>query len=142
MWLWANNSVTTQFLPRDLARFVEPNNGIRIELEKRNSSDLVQAVLDGRANIGIFADCAPLPGIQTVNHRNDRLALVIPKWHPLAAQALIGSEQGMEFEFASLSADTLHTRSNCRAQRRRWGGGFGTRVRVRSCDAIHQKIVS
>lgn len=47
--LWANTSATTQFLPPDLACFVQANNGIRIELEERNSSEIVHAVLDGRA---------------------------------------------------------------------------------------------
>src|SRR6218665_1866899 len=50
--LGANAAAATQFLPPDLARFVQANNGIRIELEERNSSEIVHAVLDGRAEIG------------------------------------------------------------------------------------------
>jgi DNA-binding transcriptional LysR family regulator len=47
--LWANTSALTQFLPGELATFQAGNPGIRIELEEQNSSDVVMAVLDGRA---------------------------------------------------------------------------------------------
>eukprot|EP01136_Pigoraptor_vietnamica_P031896 Opistho-1_new@93066 len=57
--LWANTSAVTQFLPQDLAGFAEANPGIRIELEEENSSETVLAVLDGRADLGIFADRTP-----------------------------------------------------------------------------------
>ncbi len=55
------------------------NPGIRIELEEQNSSEVVMAVLDGRADFGIFADRTPPLGLQIVTYRHDRLVLVVPK---------------------------------------------------------------
>ena len=50
--LWANTSAVTQFLPLDISTFVNANPGIRIELEEEDSSEVVLAVLDGRADFG------------------------------------------------------------------------------------------
>src|SRR6218665_179158 len=139
--LWANTSATTQFLPPDLARFVQANNGIRIELEERNSSEIVHAVLDGRADIGIFADRTPLLGIQTLNYRHDRLVLVLPKRHPLAGRRAIDFEQALEFEFVSLSADTsLAQRLQGVAET--LGRRMRLRIRVRSFDAMCQMVAA
>jgi DNA-binding transcriptional LysR family regulator len=61
--LWANTSAITQFLPADIATFVVANPGIRIELEEQNSREVVLALLDGRADLGIFADRTPTLGL-------------------------------------------------------------------------------
>ena len=60
--LWANTSAVTQFLPLDISTFVDANPGVRIELEEEDSSAVVLAVLDGRADFGIFADRTPALG--------------------------------------------------------------------------------
>jgi len=80
--LWANTSAVTQFLPTEIAAFVMANPRIRIELEEQNSSEVVLAVLDGRAEIGILADRTPPLGLQTIVYRQDRLILVAPRSHP------------------------------------------------------------
>lgn len=55
--LWANTSAVTQFLPTDIAAFVQANRGIRIELEEEDSSKVVMAVRDGRADHARPAGC-------------------------------------------------------------------------------------
>ena len=63
--LWANTSAITQFLPGDLAHFASLQPGIRIELNEADSHEVVMAVLDGRADLGILADRTPALGLQT-----------------------------------------------------------------------------
>ncbi len=67
--LWANTSAVTQFLPADISSFVRANPGIRIELEEEDSGEVVLAVLDGRADFGIFADRTPAFGLHQMNYR-------------------------------------------------------------------------
>ncbi len=67
--LWANTSAVTQFLPQEIVGFTAANAGIRIELEEANSSDVVSAVLDGRADFGILADRIPSAGLQLLPYR-------------------------------------------------------------------------
>jgi len=104
--LWANTSAVTQFLPTEIAAFVMANPRIRIELEEQNRSEVVLAVLDGRAEIGILADRTPPLGLQTIVYRQDRLILVAPRSHPLASRKAIDFVDATDFEFVGLSTET------------------------------------
>jgi DNA-binding transcriptional LysR family regulator len=139
--LWANTSAVTQFLPADLARFIAAHPGIRIELQERDSSDAVLAVLDGRADLGIFAERTATLGLQTLLFRRDRLVLVVPKAHALAGQARIAFAQATEFEFVGLSqATSLAQRLALEAQA--MGRSLRVRIHVRSFDAMCQMVAA
>jgi len=139
--LWVNTSAVTQFLPQQFSTFVAANPGIRIELEERNSAEVVVAVLDGRADIGIFADRVPALGLQIVGYRDDRLVLVAPKAHPLAARKRIDFIDATEFDFVSLSSGTsLSQRLHAEAEA--MGKSLRVRIRVRSFDAICHMVAA
>src|SRR5262249_35358914 len=104
--LWANTSAVTQFLPGDLARFIAGNPGIRVELDEANSSDVVSAVLDGRADFGILADRIASAGLQLLPYREDRLVLVVPQGHALARRGRIALDEALDFDFVSLPRGT------------------------------------
>ena len=133
--LWANISAVTQFLPADLAAFVATNPGIRVEFEERNSSEIVMAVLNGDADLGIFADRTPTFGLQVMEYREDRLAVVVPRGHPLAARRSVRLEDLMAYDFVSLPrgsslAQRLKTESEV------LGRSLKLRIQVRSFDAV------
>jgi len=139
--LWANTSAVTQFLPHDLARFVQQNPGIRIELEEQNSDDIVRAVLEGRADLGIFADRTPPLGLQTVSYRSDQLVVVLPPGHPLGGDEDIDFERATDYEFVSLAAGTsLAVRMQDAAEE--LGRRLRLRIRVRSFDAMCQMVAA
>lgn len=140
--LWANTSAVTQFLPADLARFVAAHPGIRIELHEENSGDAVLAVLDGRADLGIFAERTPTLGLQTRPFRRDRLVLVVPRMHALAARrGRIAFADATEFEFVGLSqATSLAQRLALEAQA--MGRALRVRIHVRSFDAMCQMVAA
>ena len=139
--LWANTSAITQFLPHDIAAFATANPGMRIELEEQNSSEIVLAVLDGRADIGIFADrTAPL-GLATIVYRHDRLVLVAPKSHPLAQRRSIRFAEAADFEFVSLAAGTSLAQ-RLRLETEAIGKRLRLRIQVRSFDAMCQMVAA
>jgi DNA-binding transcriptional LysR family regulator len=139
--LWANTSAITQFLPADLAGFVERHPGIRIELHEHDSRDVVAALLDGRADIGLFAERTPAPGLQTIAYRSDRLVLVVPAAHPLAARERIAFADATDFDFVSLSQGTsLAQRLALETQR--LGRELRIRIHVRSFDAMCQMVAA
>jgi DNA-binding transcriptional LysR family regulator len=139
--LWANASAITQFLPADIATFVVANPGIRIELEEQNSREVVLALLDGRADLGIFADRTPTLGLHQVKYREDRLVLVIPRSHPLAARRSIFFEEALEYDFVSLSKGTsLAERLQVEAEA--LGRHLKLRIRVRSFDAMCEMVAA
>ncbi|ODP32906.1 LysR substrate-binding domain-containing protein [Pandoraea sp. ISTKB] len=139
--LWANTSAVTQFLPHQLAAFTKANPGIRIELEEKNSNEIVLAVLDGRADVGIFADRTPALGLQCLDYCKDHLSLVVPKGHPLAGRRSVHLAEVLDYDFVSLSegtslADRLQTETEALGRR------LKLRIRVRSFDAMCQMVAA
>jgi DNA-binding transcriptional LysR family regulator len=139
--LAANTSAVTQFLPGDVAGFLAAHPGIRIELDEHDSEQVVLSVLDGRADIGIFADRTPPLGLQTTLYRRDRLVLVVPRQHPLAGRERIAFAEATEHEFVSLSQGTsLARRLALEAQA--LGRPLRLRIHVRSFDGICQMVAA
>jgi DNA-binding transcriptional LysR family regulator len=133
--LWANTSAITQFLPGDIPSFMTQNPRIRIELEEQNSTDVVMAVLDGRADFGIFADRTPELGLQTITYRWDKLVLVVPNGHPLTARSGINFAEALEYDFVAFSKDTsLYSR--VRLETKAVGKRLKVHIQVRSFDAM------
>lgn len=139
--LWANTSAVTQFLPQDLAGFAQANPGIRIELEEENSSETVLAVLDGRADLGIFADRTPALGLHLLNYREDRLVLVVPRGHALAARESLRFEEAVDYDFASLPRGTSLAQ-RLQAETEALGRRLKIRIHVRSFDAMCQMVAA
>jgi len=139
--LWVNTSAVTQFLPRELASFVAANPGIRIELEEQNSSEIVLAVLEGRADVGIFADRTPTLGLDIVNYREDRLVLVVPRGHPLARRKSVRFEEACDFDFVTLSGATSLAQ-RLQAASETLGRRLKLRIQVRSFDAMCQMVAA
>lgn len=139
--LWANTSAVTQFLPQDIAAFATANPGIRIELEEENSSETVLAVLDGRADLGIFADRTPALGLHLLPYRKDRLVLVVPRGHALAERQSVHFEEAIDYDFASLPRGTSLAK-RLLAETEALGRRLKIRIHVRSFDAMCQMVAA
>jgi len=139
--LWANTSAITQFLPADIAAFMTANPGIRIELEEENSSDVVLAVLDGRADFGIFAERTPALGLHVMPYREDRLVLIVPRNHPLAQRRRLRFVEAADYEIVSLSQGTSLAQ-RLQAEAHALGRSLKLRIQVRSFDAMCQMVAA
>lgn len=137
----ANTSSLTQFLPEDLASFMDEHPAVRIDLEEQNSTDIVTAVLENRADIGVFADRTPAQGLLTVPYRPDELVLIAPQRHPLANSPPIAFAQTLDYEYVSLPPSTsLASRLN--EESARLGKTMRLRIQVRSFDAMCRMVVA
>ena len=142
--LMANTSAVTQFLPTDLSGFVAAHAGIRIELEESNSREAVLAVVDGRADMGIFAERTPTFGLQTIPYRRDHLVLVVPTGHALAARAsgaALFLADVADFDFVSLPPETSLAQ-RLAAESAGIGRRLRVRIHVRSFDAMCQMVAA
>ncbi|MEJ8848353.1 LysR family transcriptional regulator [Variovorax rhizosphaerae] len=137
--LWANTSAVTQFLPADISSFVRANAGIRIEMEEEDSGEIVLAVLDGRADVGIFADRTPAFGLHQLSYREDRLVLVVPQGHPLARRRTVRFEEVIDYDFVSLPKSTSLAK-RLQAETKALGRSLKMRLQVRSFDAMCQMV--
>lgn len=140
--LWANTSAVTQFLPESLAGFMRLHPGIRIELHEQDSGDVVMAVLDGRADLGIFAERTPTLGLQTMLFRRDRLVLVVPAGHPLAERGqAVGFSEAADHDFVSLAQGTSLAQRLAAASASN-GRPLRVRMHVRSFDAMCRMVAA
>lgn len=88
--LTAHTAALTEILPDVLAGFLVANPGVDVALEERESRLVVRAVAENRADLGIVSEAAAQAGglaaLATLPFHTDRLVLVVPRDHPLAAR--------------------------------------------------------
>lgn len=139
--VWANTSAVTQFMPADLVRFMARHPGIRIDLQEENSTAIVMAVLDGRADLGVFAERTPSLGLDTFPYRGDTLVLVVPRKHPLADHEELAFAEVAGYDFVSLSHDTSLAQ-RLAEESQLLGSSLRVRIHVRSFDAMCQMVAA
>jgi DNA-binding transcriptional LysR family regulator len=101
--IWANTSAIIQFLPSDLASFVSEQPLIRITMEEKLSDHVVEALIAGEADLGIFADNVPSQNLEKFRYRRDRLVVLVPPDHPLAALDEVSFAQALDYDFVGLN---------------------------------------
>jgi len=104
----ANISAIVQFLPEDLGAFTREHDAIKIDLEEHLSNEVVRAVQEGAADLGICHIPDGTNELQTLPYRHDRLVLIAPAGHPLTAtQGPIDFAASLDFDHVG-----LHTNSS------------------------------
>ncbi len=104
----ANISAIVQFLPEDLGSFVRQHEQVKVDLEEHLSMDVIRAVQEGAADLGICNTAALGPSgpgeLQTRPYRHDTLALIVPKTHALSSLAAISFIETLDFDHVGLHA--------------------------------------
>ncbi|MDY7532513.1 LysR family transcriptional regulator [Pseudomonas sp. Bout1] len=137
--LFANTSAVVQFLPDDLAAFLQDNPHVRIGLEEALSEPIIQAVESGRADIGIFADNVPAQGLYTLPYREDRLVLLVPVGHALATARRVSFSDTLGFDYVALNQGSSLLRRITDAAASA-GKVLKVRIQVSSFDGICRMI--
>jgi DNA-binding transcriptional LysR family regulator len=137
--LFVNTSATLESLVDELNRFLVANPFIQIEIEEGISPDIIRAVADNRADIGIFGGNILAPALSIFPYREDRLVVIVPPNHPLAARESVRFADLIDYEFVSLekgsSIDTLCVRAAAELGRQ-----LNLRIRVSGFDAIFRMV--
>lgn len=136
---WANTSTITQFLPEELGTFMRKHPSIRIDLEERNSSEVVSAVLENRADLGVFEEHTPCSGLKVFRYRQDELTLIVPRGHPLANYKHISFADAIAFDFVSLPQSTSIAK-RLHAESSRLQMPLKLQIQVRSFDAVCRMV--
>jgi DNA-binding transcriptional LysR family regulator len=126
----ANTAALTEHLPDALAAFLSSNPDIDLELDERESADIVAAVAAGRADIGIASDAIESGAVSWHPFREDRLVLMTPRSDPLARVRKVWFRDILEREFVGLprgSALQRHLAGHAARE--------GATLRLRACVA-------
>lgn len=137
--LWANMSALTEFLPSALASFLDKHPEIRIEVEEQLSGDIVRALFDGIADLGVFADGPPTTGLNINKIGTDQLVIVCSKSHPINKSGNITFEDALDFDFVGLNQGSALLELTSR-NAEKLNKKMNLRVQVRSYDAMCHMI--
>lgn len=98
----ANTSAVTQFLPEDLALFAQTYPDVAMALTERTSHEVIAAVRNGTADIGIFSEQIEDPHLSVLAYRRDTLVVITPKSPPLGSDGPVSLEECVPYEFVAL----------------------------------------
>lgn len=90
--LFATSSAIASFLPRDFEVFLREHPGVRVSLEERASHDIVAAVAESRADLGVVHWNDEHPQLTFWPYHEDELVVVAPP-----AGAFGGGDKGVRF---------------------------------------------
>ena len=108
--VYANTTAMNEFIPAALERYLVDHPDVNIELRERLSYQVVKAVVDGTADVGITAQGSGGAGVQFLPYRIDRLVLVTHRDHPLARLGTHSFESTLDYDFISLSeSSAIHS---------------------------------
>lgn len=141
--LLCNTAALSEFLPEALGAFMAQHPNVDIDLEERLSYDIVKAVREGLADIGIVSDSVDLSELETFPFRLDRLVVVAAPEHAkrIAAHRKRGVafSKLLDFDFIGLAGDSALQRY-LSLHATRAGKSLRVRVRLRSFDAICRMV--
>jgi DNA-binding transcriptional LysR family regulator len=123
----ANISAIVQFLPEDLGAFSREHPQVKIDLEEHLSTEVVRAVQEGAADIGICnVAAAGSHALQTLAYRQDELVLIVPRGHALARRKAVAFEETLELDHVG-----LHSNSSIYLAMREAAAAAGRTIRLR-----------
>src|SRR5690606_3408936 len=71
--IFANTTAATVSLPELLPDFLSDYPAVTIDLQERQSSDIIRGVRDGAADFGVTAEAPELPDVEVIHYNTIRL---------------------------------------------------------------------
>jgi DNA-binding transcriptional LysR family regulator len=133
--LLSNTNALTEFLPEPLSAFLAAHPQVNIDLEERLSDEIVTAIADGTADIGIVAGTVMMAGLETLPFRTDRFVLVVAQSHPLASAEHSSFAEVLDCDFVGLDRTSALQRF-LSEKAERIGRRLKLRVQLRGFDAV------
>lgn len=137
--LFANATAICEFLPAVLARFFETHSSITVDLQERLSAEIVRAVLEGIADIGVISGRIAADGLETLPYKKDRMVLAVPLNHPLAEVPGVYFADTLDYEFISLDSHSA-SYSYLQQEVEQLGRTMRPRIQVGSYDAMCRMV--
>jgi DNA-binding transcriptional LysR family regulator len=139
--LLANTSGLSEHLPKALAAFLRNYPDIDVDIEERESSDIVTAIATGAADLGFAAEHALPDQFERFLFGEDRLVLAASRRSAFATRRQIAFTEMAGHDFVGLTnATALNQHISKHAAR--LGMRFHFRARLRDFDAICQMVAA
>lgn len=102
----ANTTAMSEFMPSVLSQYLKDYPDISVELRERLSYKIIQAILEGSADIGVVAGihpCVEENELEFIPYRKDNLVLITSPNHPLADCKQVSFNETLGFDYVGLS---------------------------------------
>lgn len=139
----ASASAIAESLLDDVASFMrlESNRNVKVDIEEGLSRDIVHAIRDGRAAVGVCWDTADFEALEYRPYRQDQLALAVHVDHPLASQDSLTFPETLKYQHVGLQANSAVHRMLQRAAAHD-GANLDYRVIVSNFDAAFRAVAA
>ena len=136
--LFSNTAAMAAFLPPQLCRFLAAHPDLSIDLEERPSTDIVQALVDLRADLGVVADVTDMRMLQTHLVASDQLVVLVGRSHRLAGQAQVSFADILAEPIVGMADTALETHLAERAAR--LGRQLDYRIQLRNTGQVARYV--
>lgn len=100
--VFANTTSITEFLPVVLREYLLTHPDVHVDLQEHLSPEIVRAVLEEVADIGIIAGNVSTAGLKVMPYRRDRMVVITAPKHPLATREDIAFLEALDYEYVGL----------------------------------------
>lgn len=104
--LFANSSAIATFVPNDLRTYLRDYPEVRVAMEERLSHETIDAVVGGRADLGIVTWNQDHPDLVFLPYRLNELVVVVPPDDPLATRKSVTFATCLERPFICMNSGT------------------------------------
>lgn len=132
--LLSNTAAMAAFLPPQLCRFLAAHRDLSIDLEERPSAEIVQTLMDRRADLGVVADITDLGTLQTHLIASDQLVVVASHSHRFSRQSDVAFTDILDEPIVGMADTALETHLAERASR--LGRQLDYRIQLRNVDHV------
>lgn len=137
----ASPSVLAEALADDISAFVAAHPQLRVSVDERTSPEIVRAVREGSAELGVLWDATDLAELAGRRYRGDRLCVAVPLGHRWARRRSIAFEDALDEIIVAVAPggmmDTLLRREAARLSRvPAW------RIQVSGMDAAARMVAA
>lgn len=139
--LCAGTGAISQFLPPLIAKYSKAHPEIQVDLEEQVSEQVVLALRERRADVGVFVEGTNAEGLDAKVFRFDELVLIFPQRHALAGKKPIAFADTLEESWISLNPGAALLQQQLSAAMA-VGKRLKLRMQVNSFDAVSHMVSS
>lgn len=137
--IWCNSSAQSEYLPQLIPQYLNANPQIQLDFKEAESADIIQAITQSQAELGIISSFFDVQHLQTLPLCDDPLVLICAKQHQLGDQQCIELSNALSFAFVGLMP--YHSlQQSIETQAKLLGSNIHYRLRLPNFAAIAQVV--
>ncbi|QIO04513.1 LysR family transcriptional regulator [Acinetobacter shaoyimingii] len=141
MTLWCNSSAQSEYLPFLLPKYLVENSNIQIDLKEAETNDIIVALENGTAKLGLISSFFDSSTLQTLEFSEDPLVIISPLQHELNTYKTLDLKQTLHYPYVGLMQ--YHSlQQSIETQAKKLGYAIQYRLRLPNFAAIAQVVAN